>query len=524
MITYQMQQYTPISLSTVDLLLRFGGTSDRLALDLLVLQGRLRSLQRKLASIATLIFLDAPYVLPLWYKPSTGTPPSEPESLTQQQQDTSSPVPATLSSLPTGLPKPKRAWLLSEDLLQAQPELLALFAGAPQPQESAAQFAQALPEHHPLASGLPLPQACLQQQQHQQGQDEGLRALSQAALGPTQEPLLLQHTDKRCEQQQRLQAPSSFHAAHAPCQPATQQGSQQTGHAYEQGLQQHQHQLLQQQQEHPNPGLQELPQQDQGIQQHHQQSQQQQQNQQLLLLQPQQQQIQQHEAPESRSAVWLPAPSHVTTQEQYTTQACGWQASWDVIQAVLAGRSQVGLQEARQGQQSARQRGAREQQECTQQPEPPQQLRIDGVLGFSQGAAVAAVVAALCQQQQTAEHTSGSNSGCVPECGGTKLCQASGDLLPQLKFVILASGFVSPAPEHQELLRQQAPINLPSLHVYASVAKGGADRQIQQLKSEELLQLFAEESRQVITHSGGHMLPSDAASVAEVKSFLQQFV
>jgi hypothetical protein len=96
--------------------------------------------------------------------------------------------------------------------------------------------------------------------------------------------------------------------------------------------------------------------------------------------------------------------------------------------------------------------------------------------------------------------------------------------LANLKFVILASGFVSPAAAHQQLLQQQAPIQLPSLHVYAAAAEGGADPQIQQHKSEELVGLFDEGSRRVLRHAGGHFLPSDAASVSQIKQFLQQFV
>lgn len=227
---------------------------------------------------------------------------------------------------------------------------------------------------------------------------------------------------------------------------------------------------------------------------------------------------------------WLPAPAHITTEEQYTTQACGWPASWQVIQAALNGQQQQQQQHVLQAPlhpQTQQGRQQRQNQQCDSEEEeelvqqrheqsceqaaalqhtPVQQL--DGILGFSQGAAVAAVVAALCQQQQEQQQEN---------LEGRQACL-------KLKFVLLASGFVSPDPEHKVLLQQQAPLRVPSLHMFAAAAGGGsgADRQIQQQMSEQLLGLFDEGV--VITHSAGHMVPSDAQSVAEIKAFLQLFV
>lgn len=316
------------------------------------LQGRLRALQKKLKDIATLVFIDAPYVLPLWYKPSTD-PLQDPP---QQHPPAAAPA-AAAASFPAGIPKPKRAWLLSQVLLQAQPGLQELFSRA---QEGTQNSAASNPDQSPGSH--------LAQQQEQQ----------------------------QPEQQQR----------------------------------------------------------------------QQQQEQQLVA--------------------WLPAPAHIATHEQYTTQALGWEESWHTIQAALAGAPLL------------------------QQPGEPCDSRqlpaVDGILGFSQGAAVAAVVAALRQQQQQQ--------------------QAGHARRPsQLKFVLIASGFPSPAPEHQALLQEQAPIALPSLHMFAAAAEGGGgDRQIEQQMSERLMGMFAEDSRRVVVHGGGHMVPTDTASVADIRAFLQQFL
>lgn len=303
-----------------------------------------------------MVFIDAPYVLPLWYKPSTD-PLQDPA---QQHPPTAAPAAA---SFPAGIPKPKRAWLLSQELLQAQPDLQELFSRA---QEGA-------------ASNPDQPDSHLAQQQEQQQQIE----------------------QQQVEQQQ-----------------------------------------------------------------------------------PQQRQVEQQE---QQPGVWLPAPAHIATHEQYTTQALGWDESWRTIQAALAGAP---LLQQQQG-----------------EPGNSQQLpAVDGILGFSQGAAVAAVVAALRQQQQQQ--------------------QAGHARWPsQLKFVLIASGFPSPAVEHQALLQEQAPIALPSLHMFASAAEGGGgDRQIEQQMSEQLLGMFAEDSRRVVMHGGGHMVPTDAASVVDIRAFLQQFL
>ena len=79
-----------------------------------------------------------------------------------------------------------------------------------------------------------------------------------------------------------------------------------------------------------------------------------------------------------------------------------------------------------------------------------------------QGAAVAAV---LCAQQQRA-------SRALPDPMGSG---SDAQPWPLLRFVVLCSGFASPCPEHQRLLAAEAPLRLPSLHIYG--AQRHADRQ-----------------------------------------------
>ena len=76
-----------------------------------------------------------------------------------------------------------------------------------------------------------------------------------------------------------------------------------------------------------------------------------------------------------------------------------------------------------------------------------------------QGAAVAAV---LCALQQRASLAPSELPG-------------DAEPWPPLRFAVMCSGFPSPCPEHQQLLAAEAPLRLPSLHIYG--AQHRADRQ-----------------------------------------------
>uniref|UniRef100_A0A383VLT9 Serine hydrolase domain-containing protein n=1 Tax=Tetradesmus obliquus TaxID=3088 RepID=A0A383VLT9_TETOB len=333
-------------------------------------KGRLAGLQRKLADIATFVFIDAPYVLPLWYKPATAELQQIEQELETAQhvhhQSQRAPNQASaqakaasrqqLGAPSCGLPAPKRAWLLSTDLLAAQPQLQAMFQQQ---------------------------QLLLQQQQQQQQQhpvDPGVCAQDTAA------------------------------------EPAA-----------------------------------------------------------------------------AASAGWQVAPADVATADQHSSQCHGWQASWKIIQEALSNSSSgsLGVQQ------------------------------VDGLLGFSQGAAVVTAVVAQLQQQQQQQQQHAGSTGVTSGLG----VQLQQQLQP--RFAILASGFVSPAPEHRQLLQQQQPLQLPALHVYAAAGESGGcsgDRQIQQRLSDELYQLWEPSSRQCILHDGGHLIPCRRDIVSDIRTFLQQFL
>lgn len=115
---------------------------------------------------------------------------------------------------------------------------------------------------------------------------------------------------------------------------------------------------------------------------------------------------------------------------------------------------------------------------------------FDGVLGFSQGAAMAAL---LCSQH-------------------TKLRGAI-----DFRFVILCSGFAVNMEDWMP-----GSINFPSLHIFGN--HPGKDRQIDRETSRHLASIFEEGCSVVIEHELGHIIPTQSPHIDKMKCFLQRFV
>ncbi|NXC31857.1 OVCA2 Esterase, partial [Campylorhamphus procurvoides] len=112
---------------------------------------------------------------------------------------------------------------------------------------------------------------------------------------------------------------------------------------------------------------------------------------------------------------------------------------------------------------------------------------FDGLLGFSQGAALAAMVCAL---------------------------RARGDPRFPVRFAVLVAGFASRAPEHEHFYRD--PIALPTLHVV-----GDTDGVIAAALSRELARCFVEPV--LLAHPGGHFIPAAAEQKKAYLEFLERF-
>lgn len=114
---------------------------------------------------------------------------------------------------------------------------------------------------------------------------------------------------------------------------------------------------------------------------------------------------------------------------------------------------------------------------------------FDGLLGFSQGAALAALVCALGQ--------------------------ADDPRFPLPRFIILVSGFCPRGLGLQESILQ-GPLSMPSLHVF-----GDTDRVIPSQESMQLASRFT--GSITLTHSGGHFIPAAAPQRQAYLKFLDQF-
>lgn len=115
---------------------------------------------------------------------------------------------------------------------------------------------------------------------------------------------------------------------------------------------------------------------------------------------------------------------------------------------------------------------------------------FDGILGFSQGAAMAALV---CLHQQ----------------------KLKGQM--EFRFAILCSGFAVNMNNCQ-----QGSINVPSLHIFGS--DKGKDRQIANEASRHLASVFENGCSVVIEHDFGHIIPTRPPYIDQIKDFLKRFL
>jgi acetyl esterase/lipase len=118
---------------------------------------------------------------------------------------------------------------------------------------------------------------------------------------------------------------------------------------------------------------------------------------------------------------------------------------------------------------------------------------FDGVLGFSQGAALAALLVGL-------RAPDGSTTSERPL---------------RFQFAIVVSGFASNDGELAHLYERREAYDLPSLHVIG----GRADAIVPSDDSRRLASLFR--APQIVEHGGGHVVPGAPDVVARVRAFLE---
>jgi hypothetical protein len=194
-------------------------------------------------------------------------------------------------------------------------------------------------------------------------------------------------------------------------------------------------------------------------------------------------------------ARWEPAPEGALDGQQHTCQTAGWDDSLAALRAALSAHAPV-----------------------------------DGLLGFSQGAAVAAVLCAMQQAARGAAPGAALGAALTADGGPPSNRSAAGEDFC-LHFAVLLSGFPSPCPLHARLMAEAGPLQLPSLHVFGgSAAAEGAGGDagtgcrrggIPVAASEALAAAFDPGAgRRLARHGGGHDVPRTKALVAAVRDFV----
>lgn len=123
---------------------------------------------------------------------------------------------------------------------------------------------------------------------------------------------------------------------------------------------------------------------------------------------------------------------------------------------------------------------------------------FDGVLGFSQGAAVAAAFL-----QRYVRETD----------------EKAGTVSSPLRFAILISGF----PPRDEQLFPSRPLPENVTPIPAAVLLGKVDTIIAPAVTKLLLPFFPSPSSTVIEHDRGHVVPTDDATINQLRAFLEEF-
>jgi serine hydrolase FSH1 len=115
--------------------------------------------------------------------------------------------------------------------------------------------------------------------------------------------------------------------------------------------------------------------------------------------------------------------------------------------------------------------------------------RIDGLFGFSQGAALTGLLAALRESPRASRGLG-------------------------FEFAIMVGGFTSFLPQHADLFPR--PLTIPSVHVI-----GRSDGIVPRSDSLKLADRFTDPL--ILEHSGGHVIPADRTVAEPIARFLTRF-
>ncbi|KAJ1663412.1 Ovarian cancer-associated protein 2 [Coemansia sp. RSA 1813] len=132
---------------------------------------------------------------------------------------------------------------------------------------------------------------------------------------------------------------------------------------------------------------------------------------------------------------------------------------------------------------------------------------FDGIVGFSQGAGMAAIIAALMHASQSQDTAYDSDVRALID---------SVRPLQALKFAFFFAGFYPDVPQFDALIKGAGRIVVPSLHML-----GRTDLVVPMARGRELAdRAFAGDAAVVMEHEGGHFVPCNAAWRTRYQEFL----
>ncbi|EXJ86180.1 dihydrofolate reductase [Capronia coronata CBS 617.96] len=140
---------------------------------------------------------------------------------------------------------------------------------------------------------------------------------------------------------------------------------------------------------------------------------------------------------------------------------------------------------------------------------------FDGVIGFSQGAALAAMVASLLEgdsRKRAFEKAQSKSPLAIPfPAAFARLSH------PPLKFCISYCGFIAPGERYRGFY-EDPKIQTPVCHFIGSL-----DSVVDEMRTEALVQATGgPEKTQVVTHPGGHFVPNRKQYLDTVATFIKQ--
>ncbi|KAF3390646.1 Dihydrofolate reductase [Penicillium rolfsii] len=146
---------------------------------------------------------------------------------------------------------------------------------------------------------------------------------------------------------------------------------------------------------------------------------------------------------------------------------------------------------------------------------------FDGVIGFSQGAAMVGMVAGLLETGRKEAFAKFEKDGSEGATGipYPSSFAADGFQHPQFKFAIAYSGFRSPGARYRGFY-ESPPVQTPILHVLGSL-----DAVVEESRSRALIDACAGEPEKdglVVWHPGGHFLPSQRPYLDAAVRFIRE--